>query len=481
LVPAFSASRLRFFGCLVSAALSAVVAAQGGTPRVVFVPFEDARPALQLLAHLLPNELREKNAASLESFWPQWVRQSDAGIRARLAQGDEDSLVNLLLFGTSFTKEPRITARQIETILTSSSDPSVGGASLDRLTQSRLDDFTAAVAAPRRNERFDFARAIFEAQGDNPDTSEGRARIKARLLHALGRVLKEIDTNSRIIDRARALPDPGAEFAERSKLYRARGLSSDTSLLPNFAVEEALKAMRAGGVLTGPIKRVAVIGPGLDFADKLEGYDFYPQQTLQPFAIVDSLLRAGLSTAGDIRVTTFDLSPRVNAHLNRLRARAREGQPYVVQLPLDTEAPWSSEVVRYWAAFGDRIGAPAAASAVPASAGALKVRAVGVRPAVAAGLTSLDLNVVLQRLEVPAAEKFDLIVGTNVFLYYDEFQQALAMANIQQMLRPGGVLLSNNALVELPSSRVHLAGHTTLVYSARKDSGDTIVWYKCAE
>jgi SAM-dependent methyltransferase len=464
-----------------SAALSAVVAAEPGALPVVFVPFEDARPALQRLARLLPNDLREKNAASLESFWPQWVRQSDAGIRARLAQGDEDSLVNLLLFGTSFTKQPRITARQIETILATSSDPSVGGASLDRLTQSRLDDFAAALAAPRGNERFDFARTIFEARGENPDTPEGRTRIKAQLLHALGRVLKEIDTNGRVIERAHALSDPGAEFAERSKLYRARGLSSDTSLLPNFAIEEALKAMRAGGVLSGPIKRVAVIGPGLDFADKLEGFDFYPQQTLQPFAIVDSLLRVGLSGARDIQVTTFDLSPRVNAHLNALRARAREGQPYVVQLPLDAEAPWSSDVVRYWAAFGDRIGAPSAASAIPASAGALQVRAVGVRPAVAASLAPHDLNIVLQRLEVPAAEQFDLIVGTNVFLYYDEFQQALAMANIQRMLRPGGVLLSNNALVELPSSRLHLAGHTTLVYSARKDSGDTIVWYKCAE
>jgi chemotaxis methyl-accepting protein methylase len=100
---------------------------------------------------------------------------------------------------------------------------------------------------------------------------------------------------------------------------------------------------------------------------------------------------------------------------------------------------------------------------------------------VAASLTPIDLNIVLQRLDLPAGEKFDLIVGTNVFVYYDEFQQALAMANIEHMLRPGGVLLSNNALPELPSSRMRLAGHTTLLYSGRKDSGDTIGWYKCAE
>jgi SAM-dependent methyltransferase len=481
LVPAFSDSRRRLFTCLISAALSAAVAADSSAPRAVFVPFEDARPVLQLLAHLLPTELSDKGAASIEVFWPQWVRQSDANIRARLAQGDEDSLVNLLLFGTSFTTQPRITARQIETMLASSSDSSAAGASLDRLTQSRLDDFANAIAAPHGNERLNFARAVFEAHGDAAATPEGRAHIKARLLHALGRVLKEIDVNSRIIDRARALPDPGAEFAERSKLYRARGLSSDTSLLPNFAIEEALEAMRADGVIRAHIQRVAIIGPGLDFADKLEGYDFYPQQTLQPFAIVDSLLRAGLSTAADIRVTTFDLSPRVNAHLNALRTRAREGQPYVVQLPLDGEEAWSPEVVRYWAAFGDRIGAPAAAASIPVSARGVKVRAVRIRPAIAASLTPLGLNIVLQRLEMPVAEKFDLIVGTNVFLYYDEFQQALAIANIERMLRPGGVLLSNNALPELPSSRLRLAGHTTLVYSGRKDSGDTIAWYKCAE
>jgi hypothetical protein len=31
------------------------------------------------------------------------------------------------------------------------------------------------------------------------------------------------------------------------------------------------------------------VGPGLDFADKQEGYDFYPLQTIQPFAVIDSL------------------------------------------------------------------------------------------------------------------------------------------------------------------------------------------------
>jgi len=45
-----------------------------------------------------------------------------------------------------------------------------------------------------------------------------------------------------------------------------------------------------------------------------------------------------------------------------------------------------------------------------------------------------------------------LIVATNVLVYYDFFEQSLAMANIARMLKPGGFLLSNTALMEFPGS-----------------------------
>lgn len=464
-----------------SAALCAGFAAQSGPSQSIFIAFGEARPALQLLAHLVPEELKGKDPEAQRTFWPTWVEASDARIRARLAQGDEDSLVNLLLFGTSFTRQPRMTARQIETIIGGAVDPAASGARLDAITQARLDDLVRAIAQPRGNERLVFARTTLEAKGIALGTPNGQAAAKALLLHALGRVLKEFETYTRVIEQAERSTVPGSAFARRSVLYRARGLSSDTSLLPNVAVEEALKAMRAKGILASPVARVAVVGPGLDFTDKLEGYDFYPQQSLQPFAIVDSLRRLDLAPARGVLVSTLDLNPRVNAHLNALQTNARHRQPYVLQLPLDGGERWSADVLRYWTAFGDRIGSPIEPAAVPAAAGDIKLRAVRVRPDVGALLTPLDVNIVLQRLELPADEKFDLIVGTNVFLYYDEFQQALAMANIERMLRPGGVLLSNNALVELPSSRVRFAGETTLQYSDRKGDGDTIVWYKCAE
>src|SRR5206468_3321279 len=57
---------------------------------------------------LLPTELKAKTSAERERMWPGWVTNRDRTICARVAQGDEDSIFNLLLFGAAFTKEPRV-------------------------------------------------------------------------------------------------------------------------------------------------------------------------------------------------------------------------------------------------------------------------------------------------------------------------------------------------------------------------------------
>jgi chemotaxis methyl-accepting protein methylase len=116
--------------------------------------------------------------------------------------------------------------------------------------------------------------------------------------------------------------------------------------------------------------------------------------------------------------------------------------------------------------------------AAPASAGELKVRAVSIRPEIVSKLTPVDTNIVLQRLELPTAERFDLIVATNILVYYDNFEQSLAIRNIERMLKPGGFLLSNNALLELAFFKVKSVGYSNTVYSDRVNDGDVIVWYQ---
>ncbi len=94
------------------------------------------------------------------------------------------------------------------------------------------------------------------------------------------------------------------------------------------------------------------------------------------------------------------------------------------------------------------IGKPTAPTAVPAGLSDLKIRAVRIAPGVAARVTPIDLNVVYQRMAAP--QELDLIIATNILVYYDVFEQSLALANIEGLLRDGGLLLSNNALLELP-------------------------------
>jgi hypothetical protein len=109
------------------------------------------------------------------------------------------------------------------------------------------------------------------------------------------------------------------------------------------------------------------------------------------------------------------------------------------------------------------------------------LRVVSVRPSAVQRLRAIDLNVTAQFLALSEAEKFDLVVGTNVFLYYDRPQQGLAMAAIANMLKPGGVLLSNNALVEIPAVGFRSIGYSKVMYSSREEDGDLIVWYQKAQ
>ena len=57
------------------------------------------------------------------------------------------------------------------------------------------------------------------------------------------------------------------------------------------------------------------------------------------------------------------------------------------------------------------------------------------------------------------------------------FEQSLALANLAKMLRPGGVLLSNDLLHELPMTPMNSVGYTDVGYTDSGD-GDRIIWYQ---
>ncbi len=467
---------------VLAAALGSLALAAGAAPgEVGYIPFAEAKPILEAMAEALPAGLSGQTPEKLESLWPAWVKSRDAEIRERLTRGDEDTVVNFLLFGTSFTKRPRVTSAQLRDFAADSGGTAgvEAAAKFRQLVEQRVHDLIKGMTAPGNNERLIFARKVAEHAGSKATDETERKKTARYLFENYLRVLKEQGSYQQVLAAAHSLGDPTEEFAERSKLYKERGLSLDTSLPPDFALEVALATMRDRGVLApGSVRRVGIIGPGLDFTDKQEGYDFYPTQTVQPFALMDSLLRLGLARAGELEVDSLDLSPRVNDHMERAQRAAVQGRGYTIQLPRDPSRGWKPELVAYWKRFGDQIGSPATPVAVPASLQGTVLRAVRVRPEFVRGMRALDLNVVLQREEGPAERKFDLLIATNILVYYDTFEQSLALANIQMMLRPGGSMLTNNLLLELPSSKMKSGDYVSVEYSTRETDGDRIVWYR---
>lgn len=388
----------------------------------------------------------------------------DDEIRARLERGDEDSIITFLLFGVTFTKQPRYTFAAWAT----GSPPQ--GRTEDivaghAVVKARIKDMVAGTAAPGANERLQFARRIVERRGIDPATASGRQQAERFLIDTLKRLLADYDDYFR-------------ENPAGSTLFRYRGLSSDTSIYAAFAVDSALNDIKASGLLgADSIHRVAVIGPGLDFTDKQEGHDFYPLQTIQPFAVIDSLLRLGLANAGALQIVTYDVNPLVNQHLDLAGQSARAGGAYVLQLPRDTGQVWHPSLGAYWKRFGGPIGETVDPIAVPPGVGKVQLRAVSIRPDVVLAIAPHDVNIVLQRPDpLPDDERFDLVIATNILIYYDVFEQSLALVNIAKMLRPGGVLLSNNPIFELPGIPMSSVGDTNVVYTGT--GTDRIVWYQ---
>jgi len=424
---------------VLSLVLSAAAAPTAQAVRTM--TFAEARPVLAALGDSVPAALRDRTSGDADATWSAWVKQREAEIRGRIAAGDEDSVVNLMLYGTSFTRWPRATPDAIAA--------SPAGATLDGVMAGRVADLVTAIESPGGDERLQFARQVVERHGVavGPQSREAARRY---LVELRSRVLSE---NERYVRRLATAPmaSESQRQALHATVYRDRGLSSDTSLRIDFALDQALAALRERGELTRrAVQRVAVVGPGLDFVDKAQGYDLYAIQTIQPFAVADSLLRLGVAERP--AVAALDISPRVVAHLEGAQQRARRGEPYRLNLVLERDGPGlrlDPTLVEYWRRAGSHTGEEIATEIPVEQAVQLRARAVAVRPNIVLDMTATHLNIVFERLDTGAA--LDLVVATNVLVYYEPCEQALAVSNMASMLRAGGLLLTNQP-VPVPAS-----------------------------
>jgi len=69
----------------------------------------------------------------------------------------------------------------------------------------------------------------------------------------------------------------------------------------------------------------------------------------------------------------------------------------------------------------------------------LKPKLAPVPRALAQAVTARQLNIITQR----TGSTYDLVIATNVLLYFNDAEALLAIANIGEMTRPGGYFIHN--------------------------------------
>ena len=365
-------------------------------------------------------------------------RVHQANIR-RVREGDLDHLVFYALQSTHFTPMPAVepalsakalvdslNAREREAFLkTSQAPPSRIPASV----RLRVAALLRSVDASEGDPRLVYFRGLVKA------TFPIRRARDAALMREYLRVMRFVYEKEFIAQRSARGPEAVAE------LYRARGLSTDTAVEAGYLVYLGLGVVKS----LEPhrhVRRVLIVGPGLDLAPRTALLEVGPPESYQPWAVIDALLALGLSRAGDLDIVAADINPRVVEHVRRSRT-----EPPTLTLVSEIR---ESETVRlteefrgYFARLGGAIGE--AETSVGQTHGVFDGhlrKTVRVQPPAAHALRAEALDVVTERLdEAP----FDLVIATNILPYFDDAELMLAMSNVAAMLAPGGVFLHNEA------------------------------------
>ena len=293
--------------------------------------------------------------------------------------------------------------------------------------RSRIAAFERALDKPGDDARLryfkDLAGEAFPRAGDL------NAALGAEYLRAMRFVYQKEFVAQRAERPADAVAD----------LYRTRGLSTDTAVEAGYLVHLGL-AVAKGLQPDRRIRRVLIVGPGMDLAPRT-GFRDAPPESYQPWAVIDALVSTGFARLDDLEVTAADINPRVVAHLRRSTT-----SPPTLSLTSEIAAKdgvsFSRDYRDYFAGLGAELSRPAAAPRAVEEAGGHLHKSVRVSAAAARALRAEPLDIVTERLTGPP---FDLVIATNILPYFDDQQLALAASNIAAMLAPGGVFLHNEA------------------------------------
>ena len=187
-----------------------------------FTDYSDVESVLTSLTEILPPELKSSDLPRRKA-WPDWVTGHDRDIRERLMRGDEDTIVNWLLFGTSFTQQPRAffdgrDARGLRKLISQ---------------RTKRFDFRASVRRSGTNALFSPAGCFWARDMDSTPSRNGRGSNGT----CRRRSNASVAERQQYMLREDAVPggDVIGQIMVQSTLFRDRGLSLDTSILASFA------------------------------------------------------------------------------------------------------------------------------------------------------------------------------------------------------------------------------------------------------
>jgi len=409
-------------------------------------------------------------SVSKDSF-DDFIRSIEQRTAERERIGEYEHLIYFILQSRRFTSQPgiepalsarefvqRLSSEERARFLSGNLRDAQAAEKIPESVRGRIRDFIQALDKPASDERLAYFKALLKS-GKSPPDSLSQALYSdyasaMRFLYRKEFLAKEV-----------AASEKGPFLAS---LYQDRGHSTDTGIEANFAVWTALSVLKRLNP-TLAFNRVLIVGPGLDFAPRTDWLDAIPPESYQPYAVADALLALGLSTPERLEIHCVDINDRVIQFLNDFSKRNLRKLTVLSSLP-NTRRNVPADYRTYFANLGKHIGAEVPVPKSLAAGNIYLKKSLLVRGDVAEAITAEKMNILTERYD--PLPRYDLVVVTNVFVYFNKAELALSLSNIQSMLKSGGYLIHNELRPELERLSIMLGLEPIQARTLRLSGGD---------
>jgi hypothetical protein len=299
-------------------------------------------------------------------------------------------------------------------------------------------------------------KALFEKQLKDLSPSN-RKEAAVRLIQLLFKKSWVFNSTAQQYVGSENYHDDSYGFVDRG--LRTTSYAHMGTTLDWFFNQSTLNAAKT--LLPEKATRILIVGPGLDLSDPELGEEV-PQQSYEPFAILDILLKSRRANFENLKIDLFDISPRVIEYWTNLLKSADENRPSKLMLVSGTAMlrggnESSNEfTTSYVAHFGDSLPGvtfenstkqsrrPAPRTLDPY---AVSLRTLTIPAAVLKKFHPFqgDLTTTnLEQLALNNGGKYDLIFCFNTMEYLNESERALAGINVRNALAQHGVFITDN-------------------------------------